>query len=113
MAVTADGSLKWQFDLDEPVQNCVPLVDNRGYVHFITDKATYYVLTDEGKLYGKKSLGTKSFASPVMGPDGMVYIAAQEEAKSFVFGLGTGASGYADSAWPMKGQNPQRTHLQR
>lgn len=113
VAVTANGSLKWQFDLDEPVQNCVPLVDNRGYVHFITDKATYYVLTDEGKLYGKKSLGTKSFASPVMGPDGMVYIAAQEDAKSFVFGLGTGASGYADSAWPMKGQNPQRTHLQR
>lgn len=113
VAVNGDGTLKWQFDVDEPVQNCVPLVDDRGYIHFVTDKATYYVVTNDGKLYGKKSIGTKTFASPVMGTDGKVYIAAQEEDKSFMFCLGTGATGYADSAWPMKGQNPQRTHLQK
>lgn len=113
VAVKSDGSLKWQFDVDEEVQNCVPMVDNRGYVHFITDKATYYVVTDEGTLYGKKSLGTKTFASPVMGADGKAYISAQDEDVSYVICLGTGATGYAASAWPMKGQNPQRTHLQK
>lgn len=113
VAVKADGSLKWQFDVDEEVQNCVPMVDNRGYVHFITDKATYYVVTDEGTLYGKKSLGTKTFASPLMGADGKAYIAVQDGDVSYVICLGTGATGIADSAWPMKGQNPQRTHLQK
>lgn len=113
VAVKADGSLKWQFDVDEEVQNCVPMVDNRGYVHFVTDKATYYVVTDEGTLYGKKSLGTKTFASPLMGADGKAYIAVQDGDVSYVICLGTGATGIADSAWPMKGQNPQRTHLQK
>lgn len=113
-AIKADGSEKWFFATDgETVQNCVPLVDNRGYVHFITDKGTYYVVTANGALYAKKSLGDKSFASPVMNADGMVCIAAQEGDKSFLFGLKTGATGYANSAWPMKGQNPQRTHLQK
>ncbi len=113
VAVNADGSLKWQFDVDENVQNCVPLVDDRGYVHFITDMATYYVVTDSGKLYGKKSIGTRSFASPLMGTDGKVYVAAQEETKSYMFCLGTGATGFAASDWPMKGQNPQRTGQQK
>lgn len=112
-AINADGSEKWFFACDEPVQNCVPMVDNRGYVHFITDKGTYYVVTVSGALYAKKSLGDKSFASPVMNADGMVCVAAQDGDKSFLFGLKTGATGYANSAWPMKGQNPQRTHLQK
>ena len=113
VAVNPDGTLKWHFATDEDVANCVPMVDNRGYVHFITDKGTYYVVTDEGALYGRKSLGDKSFSSPVMSPDGKVIIAAQESGASFVYRLGTGAEGFADSAWPMKGQNFQRTHLQK
>ncbi len=114
VALNADGTLKWNFATEENVTNCVPLVDNRGYVHFITDKGTYYVVTDEGLLYGQKSLGAKSFASPVMNAEGKVCIAVEDaDAKSYVICLDTGATGYADSAWPMKGQNPQRTHLQR
>lgn len=113
VAVNPDGSIKWHFPTEESVQNCVPLVDNRGYVHFITDKGTYYVVTTEGTLYGKKSLGTKTFASPVMNAEGKVFITVQEDSASFVICLSTGAEGYADSSWPMKGQNPQRTHLQK
>lgn len=113
VAVNPDGTQKWHFATDESVQNCVPLVDNRGYVHFITDKGTYYVVTSDGNLYGKKSLGTKTFASPVMSTDGKAFIAVQDENASYVVCLSTGAEGYADSAWPMKGQNPQRTHLQK
>ena len=113
VALNSDGSLKWHFPTDEDVNNCVPLVDNRGYVHFITDKGTYYVVTNEGTLYGTKSLGTKTFASPVINAKGEVCIAVEEDGKSFVCGLDTGAEGYADSAWPMKGQNPQRTHAQK
>lgn len=113
VAVNPDGTLKWHFPTNEDVANCVPMVDNRGYVHFITDKGTYYVVTDDGKLYGRKSLGDQSFSSPVMNAEGKVVVAAQESGISYVYCLGTGAEGIADSAWPMKGQNYQRTHLQK
>lgn len=113
VALNSDGSLKWHFATEEDVNNCVPLVDDRGYVHFITDKGTYYVVTEDGKLYGTKSLGTQSYASPVMNAAGKVCVAVQEDTKSYMVCLDTGATGYADSAWPMKGQNPQRTHLQK
>lgn len=114
VALNADGSLKWHFPTQENVGNCVPLVDNRGYVHFITDSGTYYVVNDQGNLYGEKSLGAKSCSSPVMNAEGKVCIAVEDaDSKSYVVCLETGATGYADSAWPMKGQNPQRTHLQR
>jgi PKD repeat protein len=113
-ALNADGTLKWHFATTEDVNNCVPLVDNRGYVHFITDKGTYYVVTNTGTLYGKKSLGAKSYASPVMNSSGTVCVGVEDEnSKSYVYCLDTGASSYASSAWPMKGQNPQRTHLQK
>lgn len=113
VAVNPDGTLKWEFDAGEEVKNCVPMVDDRGYVHFVSDKATYFIVTDEGALYGKKSLGTKTFASPVMNDEGKAFIAVQDGDLSYVICLGTGAEGYADSDWPMKGQNPQRTHLQK
>ncbi len=112
-AINGDGSVKWHFSTDESVENCVPLVDNRGYIHFITDNATYYIVTDGGALYAKKSLGTKSYASPVMNAQGIVCIAAQDGDRSFMYAIKGGATGYAQSAWPMKGQNPQRTHLQK
>ena len=109
----SDGSLKWHFATEENVSNCVPLVDNRGYVHFITDRGTYYVLTDAGLLYGMKNIGTQSYASPVMNADGRVCIIAQEDAVSYVYCLDTGATGVANAAWPMKGQNHRRTGLQK
>lgn len=112
-ALKADGTLKWHFPTTEDVNNCVPLVDNRGYIHFITDKGTYYVVTDAGALFAKKSIGDKSFASPVMNAEGKVCIAAETAGASFIYSLDTEAEGYAASAWPMKGQNPQRTHLQK
>lgn len=116
VALNPDGTLKWHFATEEDVNNCVPMVDNRGYVHFITDAGTYYVVNGDGALYGFKSLGNKSFSSPVMNASGEVLIAAQEGsdvAVSYIYKLDTGASSFAESAWPMKGQNPQRTHLQK
>lgn len=113
VALDANGQLKWHFSTDEDVNNCVPMVDNRGYVHFITDSGTYYVVTDTGLLYGKKSLGNRTFSSPVMNAAGQVCVAVQDQSVSYVIRLDTGASAPADSAWPMKGQNQCRTHLQK
>ncbi len=113
-AFDRNGTLKWHFPTTENVNNCVPLIDNRGYVHFITDSGTYYVVTDEGELYGVKSIGVKSYSSPVMNSDGKVLISVEEEnAKSYMICLDTGSKGFANSPWAMKGQNPQRTHFQK
>ena len=49
-----------------------------------------------------------------MNTEGKVFIAAEDENNiSFMYCLDTDASGIANSAWPMKGQNSQRTHLQK
>ncbi len=107
------GELIWHFATEEDVKNCVPLVDNRGYVHFVTDRGTYYVVDENGELYGEKSLETKCYSSPVMSPDGKVVISVQnEDGASFVYCLDSGATAPCNSDWPMKGQNHRRTQLQ-
>ncbi len=107
------GELVWHFATEEDVKNCVPLVDNRGYVHFITDKGTYYVVNSDGELYGEKSLETQCYSSPVMSPDGKVVISVQNDnGASYVYCLDSGATAPANSDWPMKGQNHRRTQLQ-
>lgn len=114
VALNPDGTLKWKLSIDEPVTNCVPLVDNREYIHFITDNGTYYVVKNDGTLYGSISLGVRSYSSPVMDAAGRVYIGAERTAgTSQMVCITTRAQGPSNSAWPMKGQNSRRTHLQK
>lgn len=114
VALNPDGTLKWKVEITEPVNNCVPLVDNRGYVHFITDIGTYYVVKSDGTIYGSKSFGKRSYSSPVMDATGLVYIGVEPEiGASEIICISTRATGVANSPWPMKGQNAQRTFLQK
>lgn len=114
VAVNKDGTLKWHFGTTENNNNNVPLVDNRGYIHFVSDKAVYYILKPDGALFASKELGEKTFASPVMDASGKIYIAVESSAGvSELLCINNGAKSYADSSWPMKGQNPRRTGLQK
>lgn len=114
VALTPDGKLKWHFKTDESVNNCVPLVDDRGYIHIISDNAVYYILRPDGSLFSSATLGVKTYSSPVMDSKGNLYIAVETEAGvSSMLSIISGAKSYARSAWPMKGQNPQRTGLQQ
>ena len=114
VALNPDGTLKWKFEITEAVTNCVPLVDNRGYIHFVTDQGTYYVVKNDGTQYGSLSLGVKSWSSPVMDAKGMVYIGAERTAgASEMVRISSRATGPANSAWPMKGQNSRRSHSQK
>ncbi len=116
VALNLDGTKKWAYPTDESVTQCTPLIDNRGYVHFITDAGTYYVIQDNGEFYGSKNLGEASTSSPVMNDEGKVVVvvvnADGDNKKSIVVGVDTGAEGVADTAWPMKGQNLRRTSQQ-
>lgn len=114
VALDKDGNLKWHFATAESVTNCVPMVDNRGYIHFVTDDAVYYIVKPDGTAYASLKVGEKSNSSPVMNADGNVLLSVEIEAGvSAVMNLSTGASSAANSAWPMKGQNWQRTGLQK
>lgn len=109
VALNSDGTLKWHFGTEEDVNNCVPLVDNRGYIHIISDAAVYYILKPDGSLFSSSELGVKTFSSPVMDSKGNTLIAVETEAGvSQMLCITTGAKSYAVSSWPMKGQNPQR-----
>jgi outer membrane protein assembly factor BamB len=114
IALNPDGTLKWKFEITEAVTNCVPLVDNRGYIHFVTDLGTYYVVKPDGTMYGSISLGVKSLSSPVMDATGKVYIGAEKTAGvSELISITSRATGPANSSWPMKGQDSRRTHAQK
>ena len=114
VALDKDGNLKWHFATAENVTNCVPMVDNRGYIHFVTDDAVYYIVKPDGTAYASLKIGEKSNSSPVMNADGNVLLSVETEAGvSAVLNLSTGASSPANSAWPMKSQNWQRTGLQK
>ena len=114
IAIDKDGNRKWHFATAENVTNCVPMVDNRGYIHFVTDDAVYYIVKPDGTAYASLKVGEQSNSSPVMNADGNVLLSVETEAGvSAVLNLSTGASSVANSAWPMKGQNWQRTGLQK
>lgn len=113
-ALNKDGSLKWHYATTEDVTSCVPVVDNRGYVHFVSDKAVYYVVKPDGNLLASSELGVKCASSPVMDANGMLYVGiGAESGGSEMVCISSGAGSFADSEWPMKGQNPQRTGLQK
>ena len=106
--------MRWHFGTKEDVNNCVPLIDNRGYIHFVSDDAVYYIVRSDGTLFASSKLGVKTYASPVMDNKGNLLIGVETEAGvSNMFCIQSGAKSFADSEWPMKGQNPQRTGLQK
>lgn len=113
VALNQDGSLKWHFATNEDMNNCVPLVDNRGFIHALSDNAIYFILRPDGTLFSSSVLGVKTFSSPLMDAKGRIFVGIETSAGvSEMFCLSSGAKSYAASAWPMKGKNPQRTSLQ-
>ncbi len=113
VALNPDGSLKWHFTTTADAQT-VPLVDDRGYVHFITADATYYVVKPDGKVYSSLKIGDSTISSPLMDKKGNTFVSVKKGDANQVVCLTSKAASYAvDSAWPMRGQNPQRTGLQK
>lgn len=113
VALNADGSLKWHYPTTEDALTS-PLIDDRGYIHFITAKATYVVLKPDGTLFSSMSLGDSSASTPVMDREGNIFVPVVKDGALQIVCASSKAASYAmDSAWPMRGQNPQRTGLQK
>ena len=77
VALGSDGSLKWHYKTESDAQT-VPLIDNRGYIHFITADATYYILKPDGKLFSQK-IGDSTASSPVMDDKGNLYVSVKNK----------------------------------
>ena len=78
--------------------------------------ATIYVGSSDKKLYalsGKSGEKLWEFetealvsSSPAIGPDGTVYVGSDDNK---IYAIKTDSKGPAESPWPMRGQNAQRT----
>lgn len=113
IALNADGSLKWQYNVDASVQT-TPMIDNRGYVHFIAADAHYYILKADGTLFAEQSLGEACISTPVMDGQGNTFVAVTKDGTLQMLCVTSRATSYATNAvWSMRGQNPQRTGLQK
>ena len=96
-ALNSDGSLKWHYATTEDVSNCVPIIDNRGYIHIISDKAVYYIVKQDGSLLASAELGVKCTSSPVMDSRGYLYVGIEAVAgASDMVCISSGATSYAN-----------------
>lgn len=113
VALNPDGTLKWHYGTEKDAQTS-PLIDDRGYIHFITADATYYVLKPDGTLFSTLKIGDSTISSPTMDKNGKLFVSVKKDGVEQVVCATSKASSYnTESAWPMRGQNPQRTGLQK
>ena len=90
-AIGSDGTVS--------VAGCIP-IDNIGRLYAINTKTGTKLWEFEFKTSGQ------SRSSPVIATDGTVYIGSDYKK---LFAIKTDSKGPAQSAWPMGGQNAQRT----
>lgn len=113
MALNQNGTLLWKFATTANVQTA-PVIDNRGYIHIVDAMANYYVIRPDGTLFGQTKLGMSCTSSPVMDASGRIYTVVNKDGAQTVVCATSKAEGYSLTApWPMRGQNPCRTGLQR
>lgn len=113
ISLNRSGTLNWDFTTESIVQTS-PLVDNRGYVHVIDASSNYYVVKPDGTLYASARLATSNTSSPVMDSQGRLYVSVVKDGIPTMLCVTSNATGYSStSPWPMRGQNPCRTGLQK
>ena len=113
VALNADGTVKWQYQTTASVQTS-PIIDNRGYVHFVAADATYYIVKPDGSLFSSLSLGEKCASAPVMDAAGNMFVVVTKDGTLQLLCVTSRAKSYAmDAPWAMRGCTPQRTGLQK
>lgn len=113
IALDSDGNLLWKYATAGSVQT-VPVIDNRGFIHVVDALGNYYVVKADGTLFGETKLGMGCTSAPVMDAKGNIYTVVNRDGAQTVVCATSKAAGYSTtSPWPMRGQNPCRTGLQK
>lgn len=136
VAIDKGGNILWKFGIPQDVSG-TPAIDQAGNVHFATDNGYYYIISSDGATVilavdladliirnvptseaKRWAVGeAKCWNSPVIDSDGTIYIGVSnmhiEKTESLLLSLKHDqVTGVANSAWPMRGQNAQRTNRQ-
>jgi TonB family protein len=106
-AINGKSGVKlWEFRTGGAVESS-PAIGNDGTVYVGSNDNKIYALDGEtGTKQWEFETGGAVEASPAIGADGTVYVGSDD---GKVYALATSSSGPAKSAWPMFGQNAQRT----
>lgn len=127
-ALNPNGTEKWRFPRDGDKDKfgfaiSTPVIgaDNNIYYGTITanvggSDGRLYALTPDGTALWSNppSLGNTVSSPPVIAPDGTLYTGrngggSESDYTGILYAVNTTAFGVANTAWPMDGQNPQRT----
>jgi outer membrane protein assembly factor BamB len=98
-AIDPDGSLKWTYQLPQTHSgdlHAAPTIGSDGTVYFVADSLVV-ALSPEGKPRGDFGLSGPSAGSPVLSPDGILYVATLE---GNVFAIRTMSGGLMEAPWP-------------
>lgn len=97
-ALNSNGSLRWNKKIGS---GSTPAIGADGTIYAGSDKL--YALSSDGNIEWTYSTGY-AVGIPTIGPDGTIYFCSNGYLYAFY-----GASGLADSPWPMYRKNPQHT----
>jgi len=106
------GSKKWEFSTGQYTYqvSSSPAIGADGTVYFgsasLSGGNIHAVNSETGKHLWTFNTGSPVTSSPAIGSDGTLYIGS---ANKKVYAIKTDSRGPAQSPWPMRGQNPQRT----
>ena len=106
-AVNSGGTKKWAFETVDSVSSS-PAVGSDGTVYMGSWDYNVYAVNSDGTKKWAFQTGGAVRSSPAIGSDGTVYVGSDDNK---LYALKTDSNGPAQSPWPMRGQNAQRTGL--
>ncbi|MCM1139234.1 MAG: PKD domain-containing protein [Muribaculum sp.] len=113
IALDNSGNRKWAFATKAKVET-TPVIDNRGYIHIVDAMANYYIVKPDGTLIAESQLGKSCTSAPVMDASGRLFVTVvKDDVPTVVCVTSKAVSFDTNAPWAMRGQNPQRTGLQK
>jgi len=108
VAHNPDGSERWHFQYNGTypgVYVSSPAVDSNGTIYFGSLDGHIYAVNADGSFFWRVDGHEQIHSSPIIGPGGALYMSTPTHVIAFY----TGASGWAQSPWPMYRHDPERS----
>ena len=104
--VRKPATVLWEFETGGMVDSS-PAIGSDGTVYVGSRDDKLYALSGKtGDKLWEFETGGMVHSSPAIGPDGTVYVGSDDKK---IYAIKTDSKGPAESPWPMRGQNAQRT----
>lgn len=114
-AVNPDGTEKWNYSSSLWLTG-TPAVGNDGMI-YVAAESGFLAVTNQGSLdwqmnYGDGYFASNSGSSPIIGPDGTIYVIGIQNGDNnkYLYAISSSSTSPAMSPWPMVGANAQHTY---